>query len=92
MEKSNEPQQRQIIFNFLEYLQELKKTFTEEEQESVDVAFQCLSSTFKLDVNNETQKRELSFSPQTLPSIVNFGLSGKKKLEEALAKMVNKDY
>jgi len=76
----------QILFILLEYLQETKKegNLDEDALESIDVASQCLSSAFKLDISSEEQKKLYSLKPQNLEQILSLGLSGKQRIAEAL--------
>lgn len=88
---SKTPDSEQIVFNFLEYLQDLKNEgkLSEDNAESADVATQCLSSAFNLDLNDAAQKKKYSIKPQTLPTVFGLGFTGKEKLTKALEKLVS---
>lgn len=85
-----EPQSQQIIFNFIEYLQEVKASgnFNEESAESIEVACQCLNSAFGVDINDESQRQKYSIKPQTLPVVFGVGLASKEKISEVLEQLV----
>lgn len=73
---SKEELNNHLIYNVIEYLHQYKKDakLDEESAEGLDVACQCLSTAFKVDVNNEANKK-YSISPQTLPNVVQMGLN-----------------
>ena len=83
----------QVIYVFLEYLQDLKNEgkMTEDTLESVEVAMQCLNSSFGVDLNDEDSRKKYSIKPHSLPTVLGLGLSGKEKLAQALEKMVTDD-
>jgi hypothetical protein len=80
----------QVIFVFLEHLQDLKNEgkMTEDTLESVEVAMQCLNSSFGVDLNDEDARKKYSIKPHSLPTVLGLGLAGKEKLAQALDKMV----
>jgi len=79
----------QIIWNVMEYLQELKKEgkINEDNAESIDVAIQCLSSTFNVSLEDEDQKKKYSIKPQTLPTVLGLGLAGKDRIQKEIEKL-----
>lgn len=82
-------QRSQLIFNFLDYLQDLKaQGLDEDAKESVDVASQCLGSAFGVDLNDDSQRKQLSIKPQTVPTVFGLGLAGKAKISNALQRLV----
>ena len=91
MELENvESPKSQVIFAFLEYLQDLKKDskLSEDAIESVEVATQCLSSAFEVDLNDEDARKKYSIKPHSLSTVIGLGLAGKDKLAQALDKIV----
>lgn len=90
MESNFEPkeaQRNQVLYCFLEYLQDLKKELDEDTAESVDVACQCINSAFGIDLQNEEQKQKYSIKPQTVPIVFGTGLAGKEKITFALEEL-----
>jgi small glutamine-rich tetratricopeptide repeat-containing protein alpha len=82
----------QVIFNFIEYLQDIKNEakLDEDANESVDVATQCLSTAFGVDINNEEQKKKYSIKPQSFETVYGLGLQRKQKFEAALEQLQKK--
>ena len=75
---------KQLLFNIAEYLQELKAVpglVEEEAAESLDVATQCITSVFGLDITDVDEQKRYSFKPKPLPSIVGLGLAAHLKNE-----------
>jgi small glutamine-rich tetratricopeptide repeat-containing protein alpha len=89
IDTADSPKQ-QVVFAFLEYLQDLLKDnkIEEDNVEGVEVALQCLSATFGVDINNEEMKKKYSIKPHSLPTVLGLGLAGKDKLAKALEQMV----
>jgi tetratricopeptide (TPR) repeat protein len=81
-------QQKKLVFNFLEYLQDVKNT-NPDTAESLEVAIQCISDSFGLDVNNNDQQTRFSIKPLTLLSVFGLGLARKEQIEAALAQQLN---
>jgi len=73
-----------ILFNIAEYLQELKATpglVEEEAAESLDVATQCISSVFGLDITDVEHQKRYSFKPKSFAEIIAQGLAASQKTE-----------
>jgi hypothetical protein len=89
-QESNAIAHPQVIFNFLEYLQDLKGKLqlSEESAESVEVSLQCLTSAFELDLQNEAQRKQYSIKPQSLDAVIALGLQGRDKIKETLQQLV----
>jgi len=79
----------QVLFNFLEYLQDLKAEgkLNEESTESVEVSLQCLTSAFGLDLQSEEQKKQYSIKPQSLSMVLALGLQGRDKIQQTLQQL-----
>jgi len=79
----------QVIFNMMEYLQDIRKenAIGEDNLESLDVAIQCLSTAFNLDITNAELTKKYSIKPQTLPHIIGVGLSGKEKISSLVEQL-----
>ena len=58
-----------IAFAIIEYLEKYSKKLTPEQSESLDVAIQCISTAFKIDPENEEEKKQFSILPMTLPKL-----------------------
>ncbi|PRP79978.1 glycoside hydrolase family 55 protein [Planoprotostelium fungivorum] len=82
----------QVLYNVLDYLQFLKSSgLNEDSVESLDVATQCLSSAFSIDLSDAAARARLSLGPsQNFPSLLAFGASSKEKLAEALEALKKK--
>eukprot|EP01102_Stenamoeba_stenopodia_P014599 TRINITY_DN4871_c0_g1_i1.p1 TRINITY_DN4871_c0_g1~~TRINITY_DN4871_c0_g1_i1.p1 ORF type:complete len:457 (+),score=123.42 TRINITY_DN4871_c0_g1_i1:36-1373(+) len=82
---------KQLVFSILEFLQDVSNGPLKIEgldTESLEVATQCLSSTFDVDLNNEDHKK-YSIRPLTLPGVFALGLAGKEQLSNALAQQLS---
>jgi hypothetical protein len=82
--------QKRIVFNFLDFLQEIKNqnAFDEDSIESIEVATQCLSSAFKIDLSDKTQQQQYSIKPHSFQSIFELGLNGTQKITDAVEQLV----
>eukprot|EP01116_Phalansterium_solitarium_P001066 TRINITY_DN10864_c0_g2_i2.p1 TRINITY_DN10864_c0_g2~~TRINITY_DN10864_c0_g2_i2.p1 ORF type:complete len:419 (+),score=142.49 TRINITY_DN10864_c0_g2_i2:74-1330(+) len=87
---STEVSQSQLIFLLLEYLEDAKRALDEDQRESLEVATQCISSTYNVNLNNEDQTKKFSIKPQSLPAVVGLGLAGKERLAAALEQLHKK--
>lgn len=73
-----------ILFNIAEYLQDLKATpglVEEEAAESLDVATQCISSVFGLDITDVEHQKRYSFKPKSFAELIVQGLAASQKKE-----------
>eukprot|EP01112_Ceratiomyxa_fruticulosa_P000724 TRINITY_DN1065_c0_g1_i2.p1 TRINITY_DN1065_c0_g1~~TRINITY_DN1065_c0_g1_i2.p1 ORF type:complete len:210 (+),score=63.29 TRINITY_DN1065_c0_g1_i2:226-855(+) len=72
-----------MIFSFLEYLNDLKNTQFRD-NESLEVAVQCLQDSFAVDLNNEEQKGKYSIKPHNFLSVFQLGLVRKDELTKVV--------
>jgi len=88
---SKKEEQQRVVYSFLEYIQQTKMEadLNEEALESVEVACQCLSNAFGVNLENQEQKK-FSVFPHNLPSILNLGLNGSQKIEQAVEQLHKK--
>jgi len=66
--------EKKLVFSILQYLSSVSESKRDDiDTESLEVAIQCLSTAFALDVNDEGQKEELS-TETSLKEIFKYGL------------------
>lgn len=87
---------KQLVFSILEFFQTCVDdgTVKSEEVDSLEgnnqfkmfltfpVATQCIGEVFGVDINDESQKKELSIKPATLNQIFNVFLKTQKKAQQ----------
>ena len=79
--------EKSLVFAFLEFLTEKKQKIDtlaqkeEEKSESLEVAIQCLSDLFAIDLQNPSQKASLSLAPASLLDILQIYLKKKGSLQ-----------
>ena len=79
--------EKSLVFAFLEFLTEKKQNFDtlaqkdEEKSESLEVAIQCLSDLFAIDLQNLSQRASLSLAPASLLDILQIYLKKKGSLQ-----------
>lgn len=86
----NELPKLQIIFCFLEYLQDLKKeeNLKEDTIESLEVAIQCLSSAFEIDIQNQETIQKYSLKPYSISQLLSLGLKRKELINQTIEDLV----
>jgi hypothetical protein len=68
-------EERKLQFAILTYLSKLAAKATPEQRESFEVASMCLTTTFGIDIADETVRKELSTGPIDLPYAFNAGVT-----------------
>eukprot|EP00698_Gefionella_okellyi_P005576 TRINITY_DN15079_c0_g1_i1.p1 TRINITY_DN15079_c0_g1~~TRINITY_DN15079_c0_g1_i1.p1 ORF type:complete len:458 (+),score=132.13 TRINITY_DN15079_c0_g1_i1:35-1375(+) len=83
--------QQKIHFAILQYLQDFKSTegVSEDDAEGIDVALQCLSSAWKLNLNDTAQQQQHSIAPLNLTQVFAAGIVGSQAFTEAAKKHLN---
>lgn len=83
MDVGSHNSQQKLLFNILEYLQDLK-TANSDIAESLEVAIQCISDSFGFDTTNNTHKQLYSIKPLSLLSVFGLGLARKEQIESVI--------
>jgi hypothetical protein len=70
-----EMSEKKLQFAILEYVQSQVNSATPDQREGLEVAFDCLSTFFGLNLADDAQRAELSVAPTTLLSAFQSGVA-----------------
>ncbi|KAK7694270.1 hypothetical protein QCA50_001450 [Cerrena zonata] len=78
---------QRLVLSILDFLQDSIKdgTVKQDDQESLEVAIQCIGEAFGVDPTEESQRERLSVKPATLPSIFDVFIKTRDKLNTSAA-------
>jgi len=78
---------QRLVLSIIDFLNQSIQdgTVKQDDQESLEVAIQCIGEAFEIDPSNDTQREQLSVKPATLPTIFDVFLKTKDKLNPPAA-------